>query len=186
MDQVPLVREISSVFSVPSGPGQNVNSKVLMQRIAKYTYILLAIIVVFGGSYYLFNNMQRPVAGVLYFIGATIAVYFYYVKWFVVPAARPDWPPYQTVCPDYLTPVAPGYTTDANGNQVPTAGPMRCVDFVGVSTNGLLKRADPNTISKHLNEAQYAFTVDPKMSRDELRQRINSYGLSWLTMFGEK
>jgi hypothetical protein len=186
MDQVPLVREVSSVFSVSNNPSLNLQTAQMMKSVAKWTYILVALIVVFGGSYYLFNKMQRPVAGVLYFIGATIAVYFYYVKWFVIPAMRPEWPPYQTVCPDYLTPIAPGYTRDANGNQVPTPGPMRCVDFVGVSRNGRLKRADPATISKHLNEEQYAFTVDPKMSRDELRQRINSYGLSWLTMFGEK
>lgn len=184
MDNIPLVREVGSVFSVPSGPGSAGNSAKLMNSIARWTYTILGLIVVFYGSYYLFNKMERPIAGILYFIGATIAVYFYWVKWFMIPAQKPDWPPYQTICPDYLTPISPGYGTDADGNQVPGKGPLKCVDFVGVSQNGVLKIATPTMLDKQINQPQYAFTVDPKMTRDDLKAKTDAYGLSWQTMFG--
>jgi hypothetical protein len=185
MDYVPLVREVGSVFSVPNGPTTASDSAVLMRSIMRWTYTILAVVLVLGGSYYLFTKMERPITGVLYFIGATIAAYFYWVKWFMIPAMKPDWPPFQTICPDYLTPVSPGMMKDANGNAT-TGGSLKCVDFVGVSTNGVLKKADPAMLDKQINQTQYAFTVDPKMKRDELKAQVDTYGLTWQTMFTEK
>jgi len=184
MDNIPLVREIGSVFSIQGGPGSTGNSSKLMNTIMRWIYTIVSLILVFGGSYYLFNTMVRPISGILYFIGATIAVYFYWVKWFVIPALKPDWPPYQTICPDYLTPISPGYGTDSKGNLVPGKGPLKCVDFVGVSQNGLLKVASPTNLNQQINQSQYAFTVDPKMTRDDLKAKTDTYGLSWQTMFG--
>lgn len=185
MDNVPLVREVSSLFKTRGGSSFASKRSSALNTVGRWVYTILALILVFGGSYYLFNKMERPIAGILYFIGAVIAVYFYWVKWFMIPAQHPDWPPYQTICPDYLTPVAPGYTTGANGQQVPNAGPLKCVDFVGVSQNGRLKVADPSKLDKQLNQSQYAFSVDPKMSKEDLKAQVNTYGLSWQTLFGQ-
>ena len=184
MDNIPFLREISGIFSVPSGPTTNAGMAKTIDFILRWAYTLVALVIVFGGSYYLFNVMQRPIAGILYFIGAVIAVYFYYVKWFIVPAKNPEWPAYQSMCPDYLTPILPGYTTDQGGNQMVDANAkVKCVDFVGVSANGLLKVANPSNLQAQLNNPSYYFSVDPKMKRDDLKAQLDTYGLSWQSMF---
>lgn len=85
-----------------------------------------------------------------------------------------QWPPYQSICPDYLTPLAPG-----------TGGEVKCLDFVGVSRNRRIKVADPRRSAEQAKDAQYAFTVKPGEDKESLRQRIQSYGLSWLSLLGE-
>lgn len=186
MDYIPLVREVGAVFSVPNGSGQGaVITHTFLNTVARWVYTILALIVVFYGSYYIFTKMERQIAGILYFIGAVIAVYFYWVKWFVIPGAKPEWPPYQTMCPDYLTPVAPGYEKDARGRMVPGQGGMKCVDFIGVSTNGTLKMASKGSLHTQINNPEYVFTIAPKMSREQLRAQVNARGLSWQSMFGD-
>lgn len=124
--------------------------------------------------------MDRPVAGILVFISGILALYFYYVKWFVIPSLGKKWPPYQTTCPDYLTPVYP-----ESGMAGSASGGVTCVDFVGVSRNGVLKKADPAMIQSQINQPQYTFSVNPKESPDSLKQRLLSYGLTWVSLFGE-
>lgn len=184
MDNIPFLREMTSIFSVPGGPQTNAGMKSTANSLLRWGYIIFALAIVFGGAYYMFNVLQRPIAGILYFIGATIAVYFYYVKWFIIPAKRPDWPPYTTLCPDYLTPVLPDYAKDRDGNTIvdPNAK-VKCVDFVGVSENGLLKTANPGNLQAQLLQPNYFFEVDPKMKRDELKARLDVYGLSWESLF---
>jgi hypothetical protein len=162
-----------------------------MNKVAKWIYIIFAAVVVIGIAYILYNQMNRPIAGVLFFIGGFLASYFYYVKWFVVPTVNPAWPPYQTICPDYLTPITPGYEIkkDASGKEiaVPQAGgKLKCVDFVGVSRNGRLRRASPAQLESQQNNPEFYFEVDPKQSKNDLRARLQSYGLSWVTMFNDE
>ena len=165
-------------------------TKNTIMRIAKYVFWILGLILVGGSAYYLYNVMSRPVSGVLVFMGGMLALYFYYVKWFVIPLSRPAWPPYQTVCPDYLTPISPGYnmTRDANGKDVAqpvNGGKFKCVDFVGVSRNGKLKKVDPTALQTQLVNPNYTFEIDPKEKPESLRSRLQSVGLSWITMFGD-
>jgi hypothetical protein len=148
--------------------------KAKLKRMAKYIYWIVGLIFVFASCHFLYNKMNRPVAGVLVFIGGILALYFYYVKWFLLPNLHPAWPPYQTLCPDYLSPVSPG---GADG--------ITCLDFVGVSRNKRIKKADPALISDQLNNDEYTFKIDPKESQEALKQRVNAYGLSWVSLFGE-
>ena len=160
---------------------------------AKWTYVILGVALIFYISYFIYNVMQRPITGILFFMAGVLALYFYYVKWFIVPAvARASWPPTQTICPDYLTPITPGYntTTDASGRVV--AAPVdnngnkfKCVDFVGVSKNGYLRRATPAALQQQIVDPRYYFEVDPKESPADLRLRLQSYGLSWVSLFGD-
>jgi hypothetical protein len=183
MDNIPFVREVTSVFSVQGGPNTAASMNALINNLLKWTYIILSLVVVFGGSYYIFNVMQRQIAGILYFLASIILVYFYYVKWFLVPLKNPEWPPYQSMCPDFLTPITPGYTTNDGVTSIdPNAG-IQCVDFVGVSQNGLLKVADPGNLTNQLNMPQYSITVKPSMTRDELKALLDTYGLTWHGMF---
>ncbi len=160
-----------------------------LKTAGKYTYIILSILIVGGIAYILYNTMQRPIAGILFFMGGVLAAYFYYVKWFVIPAQRPDWPHYQTICPDYLTPISPGYTIQKRGGKdvaVPKeGGKIRCVDFVGVSRNGRLRRADPAKLASQLNNPEFVYPVWPGEKINNVKYRLNQYGLSWITMFGD-
>lgn len=186
MNSIPLLREVTSIFNIQNAPMTDARMTSLVNKIIKYIYILLSIVVVFGGTYYLMN-IQRPISGILFFIGSIIAVYFYYVKWFLIPAMRPDWPDYVNMCPDYLTPIAPGYSTDANGIQnIDPNATIKCVDFVGVSQNGYLKVANPADLQNQLNNPQYYFKVDPKISRDDLKSALDIYGLTWLALFRDQ
>ncbi len=155
-----------------------------MMRVAKYVYWIVGLVVVVGGCYFLYNNLERPVAAVLVFLGGMLALYFYYVKWFVAAARNPAWPPYQTPCPDYLTLVSPGFTGSGNNIKPKVGEPYKCMDFVGVSTNGKLKKADVTLIATQSNDSTYAFDVSPKDTQDSLRSKTEAAGLSWISLLG--
>jgi len=208
MDSVPLLREVTSMFSISNAPMTDARMNAMVFRVLRYLYILLSLVIVLGGTYYLMSSAQRPIAGILFFIGATIAAYFYYVKWFLIPAKNPSWPEYVNMCPDYLTPILPGYmdksgalnqsginnlisgTNDLNteGDKANTLSidpnaKVKCVDFVGVSTTGLLKVANPANLQTQLRNPMYYFEVDPKMTRDNLKVLLDKYGLTWMALF---
>ena len=156
--------------------------------IAKWIYWIVGILFLGAVSYFLFNTLDRQIASVLVFIGGVLALYYYYVKWFLTGAGK-KWPPYQTMCPDYLTPISPGYdaTRGASGNMVnaPKAGGVfKCVDFVGVSRNGRLKKIKPNEVQKALQSDSTSFPINPRESQQALKARLNTYGLSWISLFG--
>lgn len=158
---------------------------------AKAAYWIVGVLVLFLGCAFVYNKMQRPVAALLIFLGGVMALYFYYVKWFVVAAMRPSWPPYQTPCPDYLTMISPGFETDANGNRVlANGGKYKCVDFVGVSRNGMLEKADPAALAVELAEAnknRKYIEINPAgtETKEQLKARIASLGLTWTSLFGD-
>jgi hypothetical protein len=142
-------------------------------RIMKWVYWIVGLIALCGLCYFLFNTLDRQISSVLVFLGGVLILYFYYVKWFVAAALNPSWPPYQTLCPDYLTPVTPG-----------EGGVVKCVDFVGVSRNGALKKSSQRDVQRNIANPAYTFTVNPKESSDSLRSRLQSYGLTWVSLFG--
>jgi hypothetical protein len=144
-----------------------------VRNVAKYAYWIIGGGVLLYACYYLYNVMMRPVASVLIFMAGVLALYFYWVKWFTM-SDKGQWPPYQSICPDYLTPLAPG-----NGGQV------KCLDFVGVSRNKRIKVADPRSSTQQANDPQYTFAVNPAESKESLRQRVQTYGLSWVSLLGE-
>jgi hypothetical protein len=145
----------------------------VIRQTAKYAYWIVGVGALLFACHYLYNVMMRPVAAVLVFMAGVLALYFYWVKWFAM-TEKGQWPPYQSICPDYLTPLAPG-----NGGQV------KCMDFVGVSRNQRIKVADPRRSMEQANDPQFTFVVNPKEDKASLRQRIQSYGLSWTSLLGE-
>lgn len=144
-----------------------------MRNAAKYVYWIVGVGALLFACHYLYNVMMRPVASVLVFMGGVLALYFYWVKWFMA-SEKSQWPPYQSICPDYLTPLAPG-----------TGGQVKCMDFVGVSRNNRIKVADPRRSTEQANDGQYTFVVQPGEDKNSLRQRIQTYGLSWVSLLGE-
>lgn len=150
---------------------------------AKWMYWILGLALVLGVSYILFNQLNRETAAILFFIGGILALYFYYVKWFVIPEKQGAWPPHVSPCPDYLTLVSPG-----DGN----TEPAMCKDFVGVSANGRLQKSAPSDTNVSLANPNYTFAVpinrktpSGKVERvpiSDICDRVQQYGLTWQSM----
>lgn len=149
-------------------------------RIMKWVYWIVGLAFVCALCYFLFNTLDRQITSVLVFLGGVLILYFYYVKWFIAAAQHATWPPYQTVCPDYLTPVSPDNGMGGNSQ----GGTMKCVDFVGISRNGAFKKSDPSKLQEALRSDSHSFTVNPKESPDTLKSRLQTYGLTWISLFG--
>jgi len=153
-------------------------------QILKYVYWIVG-----GGGlvalcYVLYNgNPPRCVAAVLIFMAGVLALYYYYIKWFFVGEPS-SWPTGQSLCPDYLTPVSPGFTRNFDGSMKPNpSGTFACVDFVGVSTNGALRKSNPSTVSKALSDPAYHVTISPKMTSKDIKDMLKARGLTWIAMF---
>jgi len=147
-----------------------------VQSYGAYIYWILGLLVASAIGYVLYK-MNFQIAGVLVFLGAVIALFYYYVKWFQLPSTNITWPPYTTACPDFLTLANPGTTT----------GKAQCMDYVGVSANGKLKKADP---AKQYNSndpanTKFYFNVDRSKGTTEQCQAAAEYGLTWSTICPE-
>jgi len=122
--------------------------------------------------------MNYQIAGVLTFLGCVLALFYYYVKWFQLPSkTEGSWPPYTTACPDFLT------LADAGS----TGGVAKCIDYVGVSANGRLQKADPKQTYKPSNpsDAKYYFPINKTDKNTDLCQSAAEYGLTWSTICPE-
>lgn len=144
-----------------------------IMKLLKYVFLILGSGLIISLAYYYYNVLSRPIAAILTFLGGFMAVYFYYIKWFVLAEQYPAWPPTVSVCPDFLTAIPP---EDGKGN-------IRCVDFVGVSKNGNFKKAEPASLNTDLTDPQKVFEVDPKASLETLKADVIAKGLSWVSLF---
>ena len=153
-----------------------------LKRWSKRLYWFVGIIVLLYFCYNLFTRNQQ-IAAVLVFLSGFIALYFYYVKWFVVPERIPNWPPYTTPCPDFLTLVEPGDDSK----------PGKCMDFVGVSKNGMLKPVTSNNFGSYKENGEYYYAVGKKYtdpvtkkvkeySLDEICRGVKEKGLTWISL----
>ena len=140
-------------------------------QFAKLLFWGLGITLVGGVSYVLYNTLSRPVAALLTFLGGMIALYFYYVKWFVIGQEKGDGPPYQSPCPDYLSLLQ-------SPQAGPAGGPYTCVDYVGVSN---LTQFRPGNVASPDNSV----TINPIASVADLKSLIQSKGLTWVSMIPE-
>jgi hypothetical protein len=150
--------------------------------ILKWSYVIVTALFVFGISRYIYSSLNRPVAATLWTLGAALMFFYYYVKWFVAQSA--DDPnrirPTGQACPDYLSIVPPGKLyTPASPSQ------YFCVDYVGVSRNGGLKKMDPAQIDTQIKNPDYVFSVDPAVdfvsqsAKGKFFQRLIARGLSY-------
>lgn len=166
--------------------------KKFLDKVAFYVYWILGMLLVGGGSYYLYNRMNKQIAGVLVFMAGVIALYFYYVKWFLGPDK--DWPPITTTCPDFLTVVGKGKMTGSGADANKSA--VFCKDYVGVSTGitkstsgtGELYPIDDYASGVAATNAGYAFMIpitvkDGKETIDagSVCENVRNKGLTWMS-----
>lgn len=161
----------------------------LSMKVAKYLYIIAAVIGVCYAAYYLFNVMERPIAGLLVFMGGFLIGFFYYVKWFMSGSGKPDMP--VGLCPDFLTPISPGILAQS-GAPTPAGGDSNtiyCMDFVGVSRNGQLRIADPHAIATQVKDTTwYSMPINQKnflttTGLQQIKSQVQAKGLTWVSLF---
>lgn len=142
-------------------------------------YIVAAIIVIGGGSSYMFRSGRLTAA--IIFIAGAIAVFTYYgIRWFgsdtsVFSQAPVQWPPVINTCPDYLIyykrQKAPGQFEDT------------CIDKIGVSKNGELKRIPDDGDINDSNDSYFfslqTTSTNPNDRLAELCRRCLQMGLTW-------
>ena len=147
-----------------------------VQSYGAYLYWTLGLVASLGIGYVLYK-MNYQIAGVLTFLGCILALFYYYVKWFQIPSKTNTWPPYKTACPDFLTIADAGATT----------GIAKCIDYVGVSANGRLQKADPTKTYTHTDpvNAKYYFPINKNDKNTDLCQSASDYGLTWSTICPE-
>jgi hypothetical protein len=167
-----------------SSDGASINDRDVMGDISdrfkaagKYIYWTVGLIIIGGISYVLYNRMERQIAAVLFFIAGILALYFYYVKWFIVSKARRNLGEISS-CPDYLTlvpvPLGTGQTTQT----------YTCMDFVGVSRNGGILETNPEEAQSKVLDPSYTFAISPNEDPDALRNRLRTAGLTWISLLG--
>lgn len=182
--------DISRPLSVPSwGSSDDATEQkkwiTFITKVSKYAYWIIGLALVCSACYVLYNNYSRPVASILIFIGSILALYYYYIKWFFIDTKR-DWPTGTSLCPDYLTPVSPGFQTNFDGSiKADSNAKFKCLDFVGVSTTGALRKASPGNVALALNDPNYHVEISPSMSTADIKNMLKQKGLTWISMFGD-
>jgi hypothetical protein len=106
--------EIQSILTALATWGKNSLS---------WLYWIVGLLIIGGISNILYTRFNKQITAVLVFLTSFLALYYYYVKWFIV-ASKLSTPPI-SICPDFMTLLGP---VRANSNQ------YVCVDRVGVST----------------------------------------------------
>jgi hypothetical protein len=155
------------------------------RQLLKYVYWVVGLGSLTMFCFILFNTYNRQVAAVLIFMGGLLAIYFHYIKWFMLKQ-DPSWPTGQSLCPDYLTPVSPGFQTNFDGSPKPSGtGSFKCIDFVGVSTNGALLKASPSNVEMALRDSRYHVEITPNMKQGDLVAMLKAKGLTWIAMFSD-
>ena len=87
-----------------------------------WTYWIVGLLAVGSMCNILYTKFNKQVASILVFLASFMALYYYYVKWFVI---GDTFQPPISVCPDYLTLVGP--IKEGSSQFV-------CVDRLGVSS----------------------------------------------------
>ena len=153
-----------------------------VRDIQKKSYWVIGLLLLGFSAYFYYTGLNKPVAGVLWFLGGFLIWYYYWIKWFVMDQPLdPDFFTASGACPDYLS-VIP----NNSGLYTPTSKTQYfCVDFVGVSRNGGIRKMHRNSIQTQIADPTYRFSVDPEVdfvsaaSKAAFVQRLQKAGLSY-------
>jgi hypothetical protein len=151
------------------------STKESAEKLLQWIYWIVGLMIVGSVSYFLYKN-NKQVAGVLVFMAGMMAVYFYYVKWFIV-AADSTWPPVIGACPDFLTQLP----IKSNDNTI------YCVDRVGVSisksggfVSSVGETRDPTEEPVAKNSPK-VFYYNSNDTTDSICTKVTTKGLTWVS-----
>ena len=142
-------------------------------------YVIVSIGIIAMGTMKLYNQSQT-LGAAIYCIGVMLVCYIYGIRWFGPAALLSDtpvsWPPTINTCPDYLT----HYTRiKAGGTKEST-----CIDLIGVSKNGTLKKFVTDPSGNVPTDREFFFQLnttsnDPATKNRELCYKAFAAGLTW-------
>jgi hypothetical protein len=143
-----------------------------------WIYVIVAIAVTIGGTYKLYG-MENTLGALLFFVGAIFLFMSYGLRWFGVKDSifsntPVQWPPAINTCPDFLTYYQ---RENADGTKVDS-----CIDLLGISKNGTLKRFPKDGSIPTTDEFYFSLVTtnsDPVKKNNELCQRAITAGLTW-------
>jgi len=153
----------------------------LFASLKVYIYWIVSLVLISYLSYIMYTPLNRQVSATLFWIIGFMMTYFYYIKWFVVGKNAKKSSDSLTRCPDYLTNyVKPG---SADGSIKPT---NVCLDFVGVSRNGVLKKCDKDVATCLANPAYYLTPPTGNNANiSSYQDQAAQYGLIWTSVLGD-
>jgi len=143
-----------------------------------YVYWIVGLCFMGAISYFMYTGLDRQVAGTLFFILGFMFLYYYYIKWFVVGLKNQAFAQKVTPCPDFLTQVIQGSGASAT---------TYCVDTVGVSRNGVLKKctSDPKTCIGDSAKVYMPPQAGSTLTLADIKTELENKGLVWTSMFGD-
>jgi hypothetical protein len=153
----------------------------------KWAYWIIGIVIIFTVSNVLYNRMNKQIAALLVFLAGAMALYYYYVKWFIVSGMK--WPPVSSMCPDFLTTV---YAEGSGSTKT-----VYCMDLgANASKDGRFPTSTsiPDNVPKYYEEEGGARNV-LKISNDMINTtakirsfctNIEAKGLTWASMCEEE
>jgi hypothetical protein len=154
----------------------------MINDIQRKSYWVIGLLLLGFSAYFYYTGLNKPVAGVLWFLGGFLILYYYWLKWFVLDQPYdPDFFTGSGACPDYLS-VIP----NNSGLYTPTSKTQYfCVDFVGVSRNGGIRKMNRRNINTEIADPAYRFSVDPEVdfktatAKAAFVRRLEMAGLSY-------
>jgi len=143
-----------------------------------YIYWIVGLAIISAISYVMYAMLNRQVSGTLFWILGFVLIYFYYVKWFLMGQKKKTLAD-AAKCPDYLT----QYILPASADGTTKARSV-CLDFVGVSSNGAVKKCDKDP-QVCLADSQYVFTPPTSKNLADYRDAAYASGLIWTSLLGD-
>lgn len=143
-------------------------------------FVIIAIFIIGYGTFRIYDTKQT-ISALIFFVGSLTLFIIFGMKWFspnsMFSKTPVSWPPVINTCPDYLE-----YYKYSKGDKSYDT----CIDTIGVSTNGQLKKFPKDDIPDYpVNDTDPSFyfplatTSDPKNKNIELCKRAIKYGLTW-------
>jgi len=143
-------------------------------------YIIVALFIIGGGTYKLYG-MEQPYGAFLFLVGVLYVIIIYGLRWFgsgssLFAQTPVSWPPTINTCPDFLT----YYGRKMPDGQVKDT----CIDFIGVSKNGMLKVFPKDGTTNPPTTDDYYFSLtttstDAAGKNAALCQSAMILGLTW-------
>jgi hypothetical protein len=140
-------------------------------------FIIVAIAVIVGGSFKVYNG-SMTIGAIIFFIGALVVFIVFGTNWFksgsIFSKTPVPWPTTINTCPDYLVYYGRKMT---DGTTQPS-----CIDTIGVSRTGALKLFPKSGVPPSGDEHYFSLVTKSSSAaakNAELCQRAITFGLTW-------
>lgn len=158
----------------------NVNTLVL------WVYWIVGIVIAFAISYVLYTRFNKQVASLLVFMGTMMALYYYYVKWFVIGQPLPI--PTQT-CPDFMESVGTVGTDQFVCVDKKGAYPKFTQSGANITSKADIDDLGTPSVDGKVSNGSLAYVVTPSASSASDTSKITSFcgslktqGISWISL----